>query len=99
MNKREEVEAELAKDKELYGVLAWDRNTKHMPFMTLDDGDLIVASVNSYAKHCKDPVAAASSDLLGRALALLRDELASCAPEDRWGSETRALLAETKEEP
>lgn len=37
------------------------------------DGELLARAFNSYVKHCKDPVAAAESDLLGRALEVIQE--------------------------
>lgn len=71
-------------------------------------------AAESYAKHCKDPVAAAESDLLGRALGKLeRIKHLVCGDKNpNWTDQTAttntrgviadicdALLAETKETP
>lgn len=40
---------------------------------------LIIASLNSYARHCANPLKAAEEDLLGQALCCLRDLLGNPA--------------------
>lgn len=67
------------------------------------------SAFNSYAKHCKDPVAAAESDLLGQLRDTMTDLLAAIEFQNKAPSIphrehldskvkwARALLAETKE--
>lgn len=76
-------------------------------FYDARDAKLAAAAVNSYARHCADPLAAAEADLLGEALAALEtasnalelaaDELDTYAGESRWlrghAKGCRAVLA------
>lgn len=80
---------------------------KHTPLSEATDAqieDFASQAVASYRKHCKDPIAAAESDLLGQALELIQEmqeELViHCDAVHKvvaW-EKARALLAQRKEQ-
>lgn len=72
-----------------------------MPFAAVRGGDrrecegnarLIVASANSYMKHCADPIAAAERDLLGDCLEALEAAVETHGLDYSWGEKAANAL-------
>lgn len=78
---------------------------KHLPKPDMiasaceDNARLLAAAYTSYDKHCgANAIKAAEDDLLGQALAALRDALAVHGDEYSWGTKARVILAKVREE-